>query len=135
MTDAADRRPPPPRAHILYGPLGTLEVIIGRQIPAAGHQVGRLSETMVVDYGGNEWGMARTDIHVVEDESHVYRVQRFPGIRGEASWYVAGTRESIAACPMNGAARYLGTRDQAEKWVDRLNKRFWVDTSERTPDW
>lgn len=123
----------PPRTHIPYGPLGLLEVIVGRQIKIVGYRPGAQRETTVVDYAGNAW---EVDLGPVADVSvtHVYRPQHVRGFPENSGWRVVGTEGSTAACPMDGAARYLGTQKQATDWAKRLNKRFMVDTSESTID-
>jgi hypothetical protein len=116
------------RAITPHGNMGMLEVLVGRGIPATGVQLGRLPEVAIYDYSGVDRAVLRQDVWLVEDKANPgpYEIEQFQDeARPDQAWAVISTPlRAVAACPMEGASKYLGTREQAQQWADALNERF-----------
>lgn len=116
------------RATTPHGPLGDLEVLFIRHVPPVGHRIGALPEVDICDHAGVERTVLLQDLWFVKNDASPpsrYTIERQDGFPADTAWAViANPSRAVAACRMEGAAKYLGTREKAQQWADALNEKF-----------
>ncbi|WP_331718743.1 hypothetical protein [Streptomyces sp. NBC_00212] len=106
-----------------------VEVLFVRNVPQVGHRIGALPEADICDYDGVGRTVLRQDLWLVEQDANPpgpYEIEAQPGFgdRDNAWAVIATPSRRVAACRMEGAGKYLGTREQAQQWADALNEKF-----------
>lgn len=128
------------RVTIPSGALGSLQVLYVRSIPKQPGSIA-LPEVDVSDYAGRHWDVLRQDILFVKNDSSPagpYTVENRPAFTTpdqDNAWAVVATPSgAIAACPMEGASMWLGTREHAQRWADTLNEKFGFTVDDAPPN-
>ncbi|MFE5847696.1 hypothetical protein ACFQ7N_39360 [Streptomyces niveus] len=107
-----------------------VEMLFVESVPETGNPTGALPEIVLCDYSGIRQQIPRQDAWYAKNDATApgpYEIEHKNGYprRSDSAWAVVATpSRAVAACPMEGASRYLGTQEQAQRWADALNEKF-----------